>query len=148
MIIKDKLCKCGCGKRGKIWSKGMLKQCFFRLNPPKSLKKSYISKQPSEKQKLKNIEKAERTKKLHQWFQELWENEPHYSELSSKWLGYENNTCFWHHIYPKSNYPEYEFDRDNIIRLTADEHQEVEANPTKFHIINEKRAKLKEKYGI
>ena len=50
MITKDKLCKCGCGKSGKIWSKGMLKQCFFRLNPSKSIKKSYLSKKPTEKQ--------------------------------------------------------------------------------------------------
>lgn len=134
-----------------VFGQGYCKFHYPKKNLKKSkskpLKKSWLSKAPSEKQKLKNIEKAERTKKLHQWFNLLWENEPHYSEISNKWLGNENNTCFWHHLYPKSTYPEYEFDRDNIIRLTANEHTECEANPIKFEIINEKRAYIKQKYG-
>ena len=35
--IKEKLCSCGCGKIGRIWSKGMLKKCSMKLNPPKKI---------------------------------------------------------------------------------------------------------------
>tara|TARA_R110000868_G_scaffold179968_3_gene420458 strand:+ start:10779 stop:11234 length:456 start_codon:yes stop_codon:yes gene_type:complete len=112
------------------------------------LKKSYLSKKTSEKQVLKNIEKKERTKKLHAWFiTEIWDKRPHYSELSLKWLGNEPNTCFFHHIFCKSSHPDLEFVSDNIIQLTADEHADVESNPTKFHLINTKREEIRIKYG-
>ena len=102
------------------------------------------SKKGLERKKLK----TENTKKLHSWFLILWGKKPHYSEISSKWLGNEPNTMFFHHILPKSRYKEAEFDEENIIFLTPDEHSNVEANPTKFEIINKRREKLKEKYGI
>lgn len=34
---KPKLCKCGCGRSGPIWSKGMLRPCFLKQNPPKPI---------------------------------------------------------------------------------------------------------------
>lgn len=39
IIPKNKKCKCGCGRSGRLWSKGMLKECYFRLNPPKPIAK-------------------------------------------------------------------------------------------------------------
>ena len=39
IIPRNKKCKCGCGREGRIWSKGMLKECYFRLNPPKPISK-------------------------------------------------------------------------------------------------------------
>lgn len=39
MIAKKKLCACGCGQKGYIWSKGMLKPCYMKLNPPKPINK-------------------------------------------------------------------------------------------------------------
>ena len=50
---KKKKCKCGCNKEGFIWSQGMLKECFLRLNPPKKI--TY----KSAKQKIKDVEKRE-----------------------------------------------------------------------------------------
>lgn len=44
---KRKLCKCGCGKEGFIWSKGMLRPCYLKAFPPKPIKKR------SDKQKEK-----------------------------------------------------------------------------------------------
>ncbi len=141
MITKKKVCV-ACEELCYIWSKKLCKTCFNKQHTPKSIKK-YSSK-GLEKKKLK----TENTKKLHLWFQELWKNESHYSEISGKWLGNENSSAYWHHILPKSSYKEAEFDRENIIRLTLNEHTEVESNPTKFEIVNQKRIKLKEKYGI
>lgn len=147
MQTKKKICV-SCKNETYIWSKSMCKSCFMQKNPSKPIKKSFKIKQISEKGIEKKKLKTENTKKLHLWFQKLWESEPHYSEISGKWLGKENNTCFWHHLYPKSKYPEYALDRDNIIRLTADEHAECEANPIKYEIVVKKLEFLKEKYGL
>lgn len=34
---KEKLCKCGCGKKGFLWAKGMLKYCYYKQNPLKAI---------------------------------------------------------------------------------------------------------------
>lgn len=145
-----KKCNYG-GCNYNVFGKGFCKQHYPKISLKKNsklLKKSYLSKKPTERQVQKNIEKAERTKRLHQWFiNEIWNKRPHYSELSLKWLGSEPNTCFFHHIYPKSSHPDLEFISDNIIQLTADEHTEVESNPTKFNLINTKREEIRVKYG-
>ena len=132
----------GCNQ--KVWSKGLCKW-HSPKSPIKSKNKGIkkISEKGLEKKKLK----TENTKKLHQWFQELWDSEPHYSEISDKWLGNSNSTCFWHHILPKNSHKKAEFDRENIIRLTFEEHQIVESNPNYYEEINKRREKLKEKYG-
>ena len=67
MIRKKKTCKCGCKREGFIWSQGMLKECFLRLNPSKKI--AY----KSAKQKIKDVEKKNRTIKLHEWFLELFD---------------------------------------------------------------------------
>lgn len=143
---KKKICL-GCNTPQYIFSWGKCKTCYNKYYK-KPIKKSNkpikkISEKGLEKKKLK----SENTKKLHNWFQELWKNEPHYSEISGKWLGDENSSCFWHHILPKNSHKKAEFDRENIIRLTFEEHQEVEQNPLKFEEVNKRRKILKEKYG-
>lgn len=39
MIAKHKLCACGCGRSGPLYAKKMLKLCYFRMFPPKPIKK-------------------------------------------------------------------------------------------------------------
>jgi len=39
IIPKNKKCKCGCKREGRIWAKGMLKECYMRENPPKPISK-------------------------------------------------------------------------------------------------------------
>ena len=142
--MKIKKCKYKGCESTKIWSGGF---CRFHT-PQKPIKKSNKPiKKISEKGLKKKKLKTENTKKLHNWFQELWKNEPHYSEISGKWLGNGNSSCFWHHILPKNSHKEAEFDRENIIRLTFEEHQEIEQNPLKFEKVNKRREMLKEKYG-
>lgn len=144
-MITKKKCKFEGCESTKIWSKGF---CLVHIpKKPIKKKKSYISKISSNPKSIaKREEKKEKTLKLHTWFDILWNSEPHYSEISGKWLGHHNNSCFWHHILSKSSFKEAEFDRENLIRITPDEHAEVESNPTKFELINLKREKLKEKY--
>lgn len=78
---------------------------------------------------------------------DIWQERKHNSEISGKWLGKEALTVFFHHILPKSKYPEAMLDPDNIILLTFEEHGKVENDPTHFEEVNKRREKLKEKYG-
>lgn len=85
--------------------------------------------------------------KMWEVFKKIWLSRPHYSEVSWIWLGREMTGVLFHHILPKSKYKEAMYDEDNIILLTWDEHGNVESNPTRYQIINDRREKLKEKYG-
>ena len=154
MTVKNKVCSCGCGKSGKIWSKGMLKQCFFRLNSSKpikknskSLKKSFLSKKPTEKQIQKNIEKKEYN--LLQWelFEKHWNLKPHYCESCNKYLGSENNLCFHDHLIEKSSRRDIALEIENLYLCCFDCHNlKTNGFPTENH---KKAIKIaKEKYGL
>lgn len=80
-------------------------------------------------------------------FMDVWYERRHNSEVSGKWLGKEALTIFFHHILPKSKYPEAALDKDNIILLSFDEHQKVEQDPTCYEEVNKRREQLKLKYG-
>lgn len=98
------------------------------------------------KQEKKQREKEER-EKMWEMFRKIWDDRPHYSELSWTKLGKEILSVYFHHILPKSKYKEAMFDEENIILLTWDEHTNVENNPTRYEEINKRRKKLMEKYG-
>lgn len=100
----------------------------------------------SDKQKIKLEEKKKIQAIMHSVFMDIWHNRRHYSEVSGIWLGKEALTTFFHHILPKSSFPQAIFDEENIILLTSDEHMRVESNPSLFDKINTRRKKLKEKY--
>lgn len=86
--------------------------------------------------------------KLTDVFQEIWRERPHKSEVSGTYLGNEINSTYFHHILPKKKYPQAEFDKENIILLTSDEHGNVEVDIYKYEEINKRRNYLKIKYGI
>ena len=50
--------------------------------------------------------------------------------------------CF-HHILPKSKYPEASLDEENIILLTWEEHDQVEMDMYRYEDINNRREQLK-----
>jgi hypothetical protein len=99
------------------------------------------------KQKKKVEIKKEDTLKQFNFFMEIWRKRDHSSEISGKWLGKEPFSTFFHHILPKSKYPNARYEEDNIILLTLEEHERVENNPDYFEEINERRKKLMEKYA-
>jgi hypothetical protein len=80
-------------------------------------------------------------------FMQIWHKRKHYSEVSGKWLGNEALTTLFHHILPKSRFREAMLDEENIILMTADEHAQVESDPTHFEEVNKRREQLKIKYG-
>ena len=79
---------------------------------------------------------------MRNFFLEIWKERKHYSEVSGDYLGGEALSTFFHHILPKSKYPELEYDKSNIILLTLDEHTDVEADMYKFEEINQRRIEL------
>lgn len=146
--VKDKLCKCGCGQTGRIWSRGMLKNCYLKLNPPKKIQYK------SAKQKVKDVAKAERTKDLHEWFLTIWDGRRKSDERgfyvecfeSGEKLYeqyYKHNTCCYHHLIEKSKYPEYEFDSQNLIIIHPDIHTLTHSNIDKTPKIKEKLNELR-----
>jgi hypothetical protein len=81
-------------------------------------------------------------------FLDIWKKRPHYSEVSGKFLGDEPKSTYFHHVLPKSKYPEFSFDQDNIILLTFAEHQMVETDIYKYDEVNRRRETLKTKYNL
>lgn len=79
---------------------------------------------------------------MRNFFLEIWKERKHYSEVNGNYLGKEPLSTFFHHILPKSKYPELEYDKSNIILLTLDEHTDVEADMYKYDVINQLRIQL------
>ncbi len=100
----------------------------------------------SDKQREKLAEKKKIQAIMHSIFMDIWNERKHNSEISGRWLGKEALTTFFHHILPKSKYPDAIFDAENIILLTSDEHAKVESDPVCFEEVNKRREQLKIKY--
>lgn len=67
------------------------------------------------------------------------------SEVSGKKLYGEINSTWFHHILPKSTYPELRYCMANIIMLTSDEHNEVE-NGKYFKEVEDRKIELQKDY--
>jgi hypothetical protein len=115
----------------KIWSNGLCK--------------NHIVKKPMVK---KISSSAESTSEMQNFFLYIWKKKGHYSEVSGDYLGKEPLTIFFHHILSKEKYPEARMDEENIIILTADEHNNVENDMYKYEEVNNRRNNLKTKYNL
>ena len=82
------------------------------------------------------------------FFLQIWKKRPHKSEISGASLGSEALLTYFHHILPKSKYPEACLDEENIILLTWEEHDQVEMDTTRYEEVNKRREQLKQKYDI
>ena len=82
------------------------------------------------------------------FFLQIWKKRPHKSEISGASLGSEALSTYFHHILPKSKYPEASLDQENIILLTWEEHDQVEMDMYRYEYINNRREQLKQKYEI
>ena len=97
---------------------------------------------------VKYEEVIRETVELHEFFLQIWRKRLHYSEVSMDYLGREPLSIFFHHILPKSKYPQAALDEENIILLTWQEHDQVEMDPTRYEEINKRREQLKQKYNV
>lgn len=118
-----------CGKNAES------KYCF-RCKPRKPLS-------------AKNVRKSQNHRKIsdrNEFFLQIWGKKRHFSEISNIYLGREPLTIYFHHILPKEKFPEAEYDEDNIILLTFDEHNTVESDMYRYEEINKRRENLLLKY--
>ncbi len=81
-------------------------------------------------------------------FLRIWKTRPRKSEVSGEYLVGAVSTAYFHHILPKSKYPQAALDEENIILLTWQEHDQVESDPTRYEEVNRRREKLKQKYNV
>ena len=93
-------------------------------------------------------EEIRKTVEMQTFFLHIWKKRPHKSEVSGTSLGSEALSTYFHHILPKSKYPESGLDEENIILLTMEEHDQVEMDPTRYEEVNKRRELLKKKYEI
>lgn len=107
------ICKSENNIAKKLPSIGLL--CFVCNNKRLNEKKEYS---PSIGKYQKKAPTGER-----ELFLSLWQQRPHYSFVSNKYLGDEPLAHFFSHILPKSRYNELRLQSDNIVFMTLAEHQ-------------------------
>ena len=145
---KKKNCK-NCKTEQFIWKAGLCKSCSSILNPPKKI--SY----KSAKQKIKDVEKKERTKKLHEWFLELFDKHCLQDKFGKYVICFETgkklyeqyykfNTSIYHHALEKSKFSEFEFEEWNIIFLSPEVHNQVHTDINKTLKVKQKTLELNE----
>jgi hypothetical protein len=96
----------------------------------------------TETQIKRSNEKRELNERTLSFYEEIWKERKHYSEINGAWLGDTIRTYFFHHILPKNSYPEYRFNKENIILLTLEQHMKVENTPQYYEEINTRRTLL------
>ncbi len=144
--MKSKQCKIeGCNN--PIWGNGLCashkprKQLMSNGKPMRKVRLGILSEELIDECKKELAE-------MHLFFLEIWKKRPHKSEISGASLGSEALSAYFHHILPKSKYPEASLDEENIILLTWEEHDQVEMDTTRYEEVNKRREQLKQKYNV
>ncbi len=129
-------------KKCKTCGANCEKEYCFKHKPRKAIPKHIVY--------VNQVMKTELGKKLQQYgfFLAIWNKRKHESEISGTYLGNEMLSTFFHHILPKNKYEMAEFDEENIILLTWEEHDQVEADMYRYPAINKRREQLKLKYNL
>lgn len=110
---------------GKCWN------CGFQMTPEVEKKVYRIPKKSPKRQDVIDEDIA--------FFQEIWAEREHYSEVSGEFLGDEFNVCFFSHILTKAAYPRFRHFKKNIRLMTYNEHQAWEFTDRKDPIWNDLR---------
>lgn len=104
----------------RIKGKGYCKECTLKLEPPKALVKR------TENQKEKVGIKRQETDKQFRLFLEIWNerkiNGRNYCEVTGVLLPKEALSIYFDHLLEKSSYPQFKFDKRNIVIVDGDVH--------------------------
>lgn len=150
MIKNKKICCCGCNKEGIIWAKGLLKECFLRLNPPKTIKSKKKSiKKINEKSLIKKESKKKYTEKQFELFKEIYKEHPTKKCFEcGKPVNGESSAQF-HHLLFKSieKYKKFALEKWNICLLCENCHSQVHLDSSKTPKVQKLTNELKEIYG-
>lgn len=68
--------------------------------------------------------KEEREKDL-AFYQEIWDERPHYCYETGQWLGNEPLTVFFHHLLEKEMYPELRYEKENVVLVSWRTHDQI-----------------------
>lgn len=149
MIQKKKKTCAICKKECFIFSRNRCKSCVSKADS-KPLKK--ISEKGIEKKKLK----TEKTKILHQFFLDLWDERSDKdgnircfeTDILMSHTVYKYNSCCYHHILEKSNpkYKQYALEKWNIVIILPDIHNQVHSNIELTPKVKKLTEQLKKKY--
>src|ERR1043165_5676907 len=83
--------------------------------------------------KAKPKTKEQKEAQQEQWekdkafYLEIWNERPHYCISCDKYLGEVPNLCFFEHGLPKSTFPQYRYNKENLSLVCISCHQEKEA---------------------
>ena len=149
MKTKDKICGCGCGKSGRLFSKGLIKSCWAKIyqRPIKCL--SVKKKGQNEAIKIKSV--AMKTLFLQIWDKtEDFEGYCYCFETGKKMHRslYRNNSCCYHHVLEKGRekYRKYKMEEWNIVIVLPEVHNQIHSNINKTPRIKLLTEELQAKY--
>jgi hypothetical protein len=117
--------------------------CYLCLNKLRT--KKYM-KSTESRRKQKGISSS----KDKQFYEQIWKERGHICYETGKFLGETPSlpiSFYMHHLLEKRNYPQYRYEKWNIVMLHPDIHQQVEINPEKCTRTKALREELLEKYG-
>ena len=118
----------------------------FQHKPRKPLAKKNTKGWVSKNNAEKYGEALARVVDMQNFFLQIWKKRQHLSEVSGLPLVGEPLSVYFHHILPKSKYPEAALDEENIILLTLLEHEQVESDMYRYEEVNKRREQLILKY--
>ena len=84
--------------------------------------------------------------KRDEFLRDIWNKRLHLCAVTNQNLGSEPNSMYFHHILPKSKYPQFEFNEENIVLLHPHIHASVELDMYKYEEINKLREAFRKKY--
>ena len=82
-------------------------------------------------------------------YKEIWEERPHFSQISKTPLGREIKSIYFDHLLEKNSYPSLKYEKNNIVLVTGEEHKaKSDGFPLPLHqeLINIAKTKY-EQYG-
>ena len=138
------------GCNHNVFGKGFCKQHYPKTplkKNSKPLKKSYLSKKPTEKALLAKEKKKEYTIEQTKMFLDIWKNNPHNCQSCDKYLGEEPLSLYFDHLIEKSQRKDIALCKWNIYICCSDCHSaKTNGYPTLPHAQAIEQAKLYDKF--
>ncbi len=92
--------------------------------------------------KRKKAKKNEFKEKDVIFYLDIWNTRQHFCIVSGNYLGREPLTVFFHHLLPKSKFPQYRHCSWNIVLVTWEVHDQIEKNIDKVPSIKKMTDRL------
>lgn len=98
------------------------------------------------KKRLNSLPKEkEKTEEMYRFFMEIWNTTPPYKRRcyeTGKSLPHPPLSTYFHHVLPKSKYPQFRLMKWNIVLLDPDVHNQAETNLDKTPRVKELKERL------